>query len=748
MPAGFTSRRRLAATGIAALITVMIATLFAAPAHAEDSNADEPIGLDAPLIVVGVAGLTWPDITPQHTPTLWDMLENSPTAAGAVTVHTAGNPVCDTGGWLALSSGRPTPSPRLGGLCSELPQTLKSSDDGLVVGWTEMRDNLAATTFAPKLGLLHETIENGGQCATAVGPGAGLALANEDGRVPNYFRSLSNAEFDCPLTIVDAGATVGEDLAGVSLKQADARVAAVLDKAPDDATVLVMSVAAPKETRAELGVAILDHPDLTEPRMLTSTATRWDGVTRLLDLPPTIAEVLDIPRPADFGGAPMRFGSERGDAAETVDALGDISVKDLTLRGMSGPTTAILEFSFIAIALLLVWRPWDKRHRSWNLIEDRYNKWRFVRWWAQKWRTFVRWARSRTWQKPALAWLQRVGIGLALFFAAFPLSLYLMGAIPWWDMGSPEWGAWLTLFVWAAVLAAVVRLIPWRSHWQAIAVLCGVSALVMSLDVIVGSPLHRGSPMGPSPIYGGRFYGFGNTTYSFFVVHTLIFATAVAAPLTRAGRKLASYTVVGVIGLVALIVDVAPTWGADIGGGLALIPAFAFLAMALNRARFTVARVLGVGLGTVGAILAIAFADWLRPSADRSHAGQFFDQLITGDAWQVIWRKAQYALNTLDTGLASRLTIILLVLAVLAMIKPERFAPALLRDALAQIGPLRVALSAVLIGLIAGAGLNDYGLRIVSLGFGAALPLVALLCHPWGRTSSPTPSLRSETSSA
>src|SRR5690625_5782595 len=178
-----------------------------------------------------------------------------------------------------------------------------------------------------------------------------------------------------------------------------------------------------------------------------------------------------------------------------------------------------------------------------------------------------------------------------------------------------------------------------------------VSATVMGLDAIVGSPLHRGSPMGPSPIFGGRFYGFGNTTYSFFVVHTLIFAAAAAAPAARLGRKFLSYLIVTGIGLVALVIDVAPTWGADVGGGLVFIPAFAFLAMVLNRARFTLMRVLVIGAGTVVVILGIAFADWLRPAASRSHAGQFFEQLITGDAWQIIWRKAQYAFNTLDTGL-------------------------------------------------------------------------------------------------
>src|SRR5690625_5775657 len=105
--------------------------------------------------------------------------------------------------------------------------------------------------------------------------------------------------------------------------------------------------------------------------------------------------------------------------------------------------------------------------------------------------------------------------------------------------------------------------------------------------------------------------------------------------------------------------------------------------MVVTAGGFTLMRVLVIGAGTVVVILGIAFADWLRPAASRSHAGQFFEQLITGDAWQIIWRKAQYAFNTLDTGLASRLTLLLLVFTVLALIKPDRFSPATLRDSLA-----------------------------------------------------------------
>src|SRR5699024_11971889 len=85
-----------------------------------------------------------------------------------------------------------------------------------------------------------------------------------------------------------------------------------------------------------------------------------------------------------------------------------------------------------------------------------------------------------------------IGAAVAMFFALFPVSLYLMGAIPWWDLGSPGVGAWLTLISWSILLGGIVAAIPWRSPWQAIAVISLVSATVMGLAAIAGSPLHRG----------------------------------------------------------------------------------------------------------------------------------------------------------------------------------------------------------------------------------------------------------------
>src|SRR5699024_9831310 len=113
MLAGLRSRRRLVWAGFVAFVLTLTGVV-----NAPESRADQlALTDDSPLIIIGVGGLLWPNISPQDTPTLWNLLDDPTTSAGAVTVHTDGQPVCPTGGWLALSSGRPTPSPRLGSLC-------------------------------------------------------------------------------------------------------------------------------------------------------------------------------------------------------------------------------------------------------------------------------------------------------------------------------------------------------------------------------------------------------------------------------------------------------------------------------------------------------------------------------------------------------------------------------------------------------------------------------------------------------
>src|SRR5690606_7433374 len=110
-----------------------------------------------------------------------------------------------------------------------------------------------------------------------------------------------------------------------------------------------------------------------------------------------------------------------------------------------------------------------------------------------------------------------------------------------------------------------------------------------------GTVLQQGSVLGASPTLGARFYGFGNVTFAVYAAVGLVLAGALAAWATRrdpgpGGRRLAAGLVLGV-GLITVGVDGWPGFGADLGGILALVPAFAVLAVGVGGGTVTARRV-------------------------------------------------------------------------------------------------------------------------------------------------------------
>ena len=63
--------------------------------------------------------------------------------------------------------------------------------------------------------------------------------------------------------------------------------------------------------------------------------------------------------------------------------------------------------------------------------------------------------------------------------------------------------------------------------------------------------------------------------------------------------------------------------------------------------RVTVVRLVGVLGAAVLAVGSIAVLDWSGPADERSHLGRFVEQVLTGEAWTVVCRKAQANLDIL-----------------------------------------------------------------------------------------------------
>ena len=84
------------------------------------------------------------------------------------------------------------------------------------------------------------------------------------------------------------------------------------------------------------------------------------------------------------------------------------------------------------------------------------------------------------------------------------------------------------------------------------------------------------------PIFGLRWYGFGNVTFAAYAGAGLILAGYVAHRLLMAGRRAAAVAAVGAIGFGIVICEGWPSMGSDFGGVIALTPAVLWLMLALG----------------------------------------------------------------------------------------------------------------------------------------------------------------------
>ena len=289
---------------------------------------------------------------------------------------------------------------------------------------------------------------------------------------------------------------------------------------------------------------------------------------------------------------------------------------------------------------------------------------------------------------------------VAIIAATVPVSTFLANLLPWWRFPSPMLAVVASVALFVAVISAIALLGPWRrSLFGPPAVVSAATMLVLAADVMTGSRLQLSSLMGLQPVVGGRFYGMGNVTFALFATATLMLCIAVADHFVRAGRRPVAVGAVIAIGLAGVVVDASPAWGSDFGGPPAFLPALAFFVLAVAGVRLTWRRALLIGGGTVLFLVAIGFADWLRPAESRSHLGRFVQTAIDGGAATIILRKAKQNWDILTSSTLTLLVPIGLVFVIYILARPTSWgsrgaAPGLRAGAAAAPGS-RVAARAV-----------------------------------------------------
>lgn len=638
------------------------------------------------VVVVGVPGLTWQDVSRSRTPALWSMAGDG--SSGLLSTRAAVSQTCPWDGWITLGAGNRAvyPRPDTSAVAADPSAPLEqpgcgwqSGDPPLIAGQISPRVIAANNdlNFGAEVGLLGTQVS----CTTTVGADAPLAVSVPDARVDAANLPASSAGWRsllrrCPLTLV-AAQPVAAWLPGHGGVEKLDRILSGVAAGAAGALVIVLGISEIGVETSHLHVAVMHGPGVIDG-VLQSASTGRGGFVQLIDVGPTVLTALGKPVPSAMAGEPFGFLPEREALSQQISGFADQDQAAVEHRHLSSKAP----FLVVGLALLLCGVA--------------------ILWW---------WRVDRAKQSP-----RRYVQLAALFVASIPVSTFLANLFPWWRQEHPALALLIGTLVVATGVSALVVLGPWRTrpYGSAVAV-AAVTFSVLALDALTGSRLQLNGLLGYDGIVAGRFTGFGNVPFGIYAVGALIcLAALLAAQPERAGW------VAGGFGLAVVGIDGVPGLGTDFGGVIALTPAIILMAMVAANVRLSAVRALIAGLAGLVTVTVLAVLDHARPVESQTHLGRFVGQVLEGTAWTVVTSKADSNLNML---IHSWLTLLLPLTALMLWWLFRRPAgPG--RPLLEHSRSLSVALIGVLVAALIGSAVNDSGIAVFAAVAMVGLPLL------------------------
>ncbi|MEW1951848.1 hypothetical protein [Terrabacter sp. NPDC080008] len=661
------------------------------------------------LVVVGLGGLSWDDVSAKETPTLWGLLRDG--AAASVSVKTLPLTTCPTDGWATVSAGEaagPATSetrPR----CAPLPTVTGDATTGFrVAGFDALAKASREDEFRAQLGLLGDSFAADKTCIQAIGPGGGLAAATSDGKVARYSpfqaTTLVSDLAQCPVSIVDVGSIDTTDPNPTRHRELvdglERRIELVMDAMPSGADLLVAGLA-DRDQQERLRLLAASGPHYG-PGLLASASTRLTGVAQLSDITATILQRGGVHPKTEIGGRALSIvpsaNNSEDTAASKLTVLTDIDTKADAMHRIVAPFLTI----WLAGTLLVMVVLWVtiRRSRPWNR----------------------RLTRARVLRMTRLT---------GLLSAAMPAATFLANLVPWWRASTNTVALVTMLLVLVLVISGVLTLVCLKGPWSSsslgpLAAMSAITAGVIGIDLLTGSHLQISSIFGLQPLVGGRFYGMGNVAFALYAAAVLLLCAALAHALMRRGAPRLAACAAVLVGGCALAVDVLPAWGADFGGPIALVPALGFLLMGVLGWSTSV-RNIAIVLVLAGLVVGlVSYLDWRRPEAERSHPGRFLQTVLDGGAWDVLSRKL---VANVDLAVAMPwllvLVVALMVFVVLVVLRPGILGTEPLRRLLEEAPILRRGLLSIIVMAVIGFLTNDSGAAIPPVAAIFTAPLVA-----------------------
>jgi len=673
----------------AGLLAALLA-IAAALAAAKPAAARAPAAGPAPhVVIVGLSGLRWSDVSPSVTPTLWRLAGHG--SVGSLVDYAVLPLTCPADGWLTLNSGARAQSRHTDAGCGAFPAVHPAGAGATVPALPALIRYNQRFHNDPHWGLL------GGAagCATAVGPGAALALADRAGTVASYLPSVSGLSAAvlsrCPLTVVDLG-HLGSTERSVALAAADAELQHLVAELPSGTTLLV--TAPGSATRpAHLQLTLVDGAGY-RAGLLGSSSTRQPGLVVLTDLTPTVLGWLGQGVPSGLVGAPLTRGARAsGDLAATVRWLVGRDTAEQVWRSIHTEffwAYALADAAVLAAIGLACWGSAPERRR------------RRALWWRRA----------------------------AVFAVAVPVGTFLADLVPWWRSAHPA--AWLCGV--SAALAALIALIALlgtrrRDPLAPFGLVCLLTVAVLGIDVMTGSRLQMDTPFGLSLIEAGRFYGIGNEALGIYGITALFGAAWLAlvalrrSAHARPSSRRPALAAVAAVAAFAVFASGWPGFGGKVGGTLAMVPCFVLLLMAVAGIRLNWRRVLLVAVSGLVLFAVFALVSYFTGITGRSDIGTFAGDALHGHAGGLLLRKIGSNLGSLSVSMFSPLVPIVVLVTGLMLWRPAWFGLTTMPLAYAAEPLLRPVLGVLWLMPVLGWFADDSGVIVPAAVLPLALPL-------------------------
>lgn len=642
-------RTWLLACLFAAVAPVVAAgTASAGPASASTAAPEPHSAHHRHVIVVGLSGLRWSDVSPSATPALWRLAGQG--SVGDLVDYAVLPLTCPADAWLTLNAGARAKTDHTNVTCGAYPLITAAGNSAQVPGLPALESYNQQFHNDPHWGLLAREVPG---CATAVGPGGALALAGRDGQVASYLPSPAKITAAvlarCPLTVVDLGALGSSGRTG-ALAAADARLARILAAAPAGATVLVTAPGAVSKP-PHLQVALVSGPGY-RAGTLDAASTRQPGLVVLTDLNPTVLGWLGRTSPADAVGSAVTRG-DRGSLSSAIEAMTSRDTAEQVWKSSHNAffwTYSLADAIALAAIGLVFWGATAERRRK------------RARWW-------------------------RVA---GVFAAAVPVGTFLANLAPWSSSSHPA----LALYVASAGLALVVALAALAAGRRLkslgpltpFGLICLFTLAVLGVDVMTGSRLQLETPFGLSVLEAGRFYGIGNEALGIYGISGLLAAGWLALVLLdrhRAGSAASgggpasrrpALLALAVVAVFTVFASGWPGFGGKVGGTISIVPCFLLLALAVAGVRLTWRRVLLVAVSGLALFAVFALISFLLPAlTGKSDIGAFAGSSLHGNSGGLLLRKINSNIGSLSVNAFSPLIPLVVVLTGLMLWRPSWF---------------------------------------------------------------------------